>query len=242
MEQQDEDRQAWIREQLGDEEIDENSAEWEQLSEAYDEMLARTDTEEYYDDWSVQGKSRLDLFNANIQATIEVLELSYTFAYQKNVLVMLHTHVITALEAYLSSTFIEFSLSNDDFMQKLVETDPEIAKQKFTLKELFTKRESLKDDLQKYLKDLIFHDIAKVKEMYLSVLDIDFGEVDWLFKAVNLRHDCVHRAGYDKEGNEVELTGVSITELINHSLALVQHIESVIISLPTEFESIWDPI
>jgi hypothetical protein len=152
---------------------------------------------------------------------------------------MLHAHIVTTVEAYLSSTFIEKALSTELFMRKLVETDPEFAKRKFTIKEIFTKRDSLKDDLRQYLKDLIFHDVAKVKEMYKSVLEIDFGEIGWLFQAVVLRHDCVHRAGYDKDGNEVPLTKTSIKELIEQCAALVHEVESSVMSLPVDSDFFW---
>jgi len=243
MEQQEQDyldeKAEWIREQLDDPDADESSDGWDQLSEEYDLFHSGSSRDAYEDDWVVVGKTRIEIFDENIAASREVLAISATISSTKNLLVMLHTHVVTAVEAYLSSTFIEIALSSESFMQKLVETDPEFAKRKFTIQEIFTKRESLKDDLRQYLKDLIFHDIAKVKEMYMSVLDIDFGEVSWLFKAVVLRHDCVHRAGYDKDGNEVPLTTISITELIERCATLVHEIESSVMSLPADGDFFW---
>lgn len=243
IEQQEQDyldeKAEWIRDQLGDPDADEFSDDWDRLSEEYDLFHSGSSRDAYEDDWLVIGKSRIEIFDENIEASSEVLNLSATISSAKNLLVMLQAHVVTAVEAYLSSTFIEKALSAELFMQKLVETDPEFAKRKFTIQEIFTKRESLKDDLRQYLKDLIFHDIAKVKEMYKSVLDIDFGEVGWLFKAVTLRHDCVHRAGYDKDGNQVPLTVASITELIDQCATLVHEIESSIESLPADGDFFW---
>ena len=63
--------------------------------------------------------------------------------------------------------------------------------------------------------------------MYKDVLDIDFGDdIRWLFDAVILRHDCVHRAGYDKDGNEVELDKEKVALLINKCKQLVENIEA----------------
>lgn len=243
MEQQEQDhldeKAEWIREQLGDPDADEFSEGWDRFSEEYDLFCSGSSRDAYEDDWFVVGKSRIEIFDENIEASTEVLSLSSTISSTKNLLVMLHAHVVTAVEAYLSSTFIEKALSTELFMQRLVETDPEFAKRKFTIQEIFTKRESLNDDLRQYLKDLIFHDIAKVKEMYKSVLDIDFGEVGWLYKAVVLRHDCVHRAGYDKDGNQVLLTFTSIKELISQCTTLVHEIESFITALPADGEFFW---
>jgi len=152
---------------------------------------------------------------------------------------MIHGHIVAAVEAYLSSTFIDTTLSSENHIRRLVESDPEFAKRKFTVKEIFTKKESLRDDVGKYLQDLIFHKIAKTKEMYLSVLDIDFGEVKWLFDAVELRHHCVHRAGYDKDGNKVDINKKNIESLIENCTVLVQEIESTIMSLPEDGNLFW---
>lgn len=229
-------RAEWIREHLNDPNADEDTEGWEALEEDY--HLLHPDPD-YDDDWDVLGKSRTDIFNENIAASTEMLGLPLPATSKKNMLVMLHAHVVAALEAYLSSTFIEISLGTEVLMQKLVETDPEFAKRKFTIKEIFTKQKGLKDDLRQYLKDLIFHDIAKVREMYRSVFDFDFGDVSWLFQAVALRHHCVHRAGYDKDGNEVTLTEGSIRTLIEQCSKLVADVEAAITLLPKHGVRLW---
>ncbi|WP_183143726.1 hypothetical protein [Pseudomonas cichorii] len=105
------------------------------------------------------------------------------------------------------------------------ETDPELAKRQFSLKEIFTQWNGLKLLVAKYLKDLIFHDIKKIKPMYASVLNIDFGDVPWLFKAVMVRHDCVHRSGFDKEGNQHIILSEEIEEVVKQCTRLVARIE-----------------
>lgn len=234
-----EEKAEWIRDQLGNVDANENTEGWDQLAEEYDSFYQGHDTPDYDDDWSVEGKSRIEIFDENIQATREILTVSLCPSSSKSLRVMLHAHVVAAVEAYLSSTFIEKVLSAEPYMRRLVESDPEFAKRKFTIKEIFTKRDELKNDLSQYLKDLIFHDIAKIKPMYLSVLEIDFREIKWLFDAVQLRHHCVHRAGYDKDGNEVRLTNKAIDELINMATTLVHEVESTILSMPDYGEFFW---
>lgn len=169
MEQQEEEyreeRAAWIRERLGDPEADESSDGWSRLEGAYESFHSGSGLDyDYDDDWEVQGKSTLDIFKENIEASREILSLPISNGSKKNLLVMLHAHIVTAVEAYLSATFIEKALETEERMRKLVETDPEFAKRKFTIQEIFTRKEGLKDDVRQYLKDLIFHDIAKVKK------------------------------------------------------------------------------
>ncbi|PPD11556.1 MAG: hypothetical protein CTY26_08520 [Methylophilus sp.] len=65
---------------------------------------------------------------------------------------------------------------------------------------------------------------------YNSVLDIDFGDIAWLFQAVMVRHDCVHRNGFDKDGNQQQIKNESIVELVKQCTHLVSEIEEHLIS------------
>jgi hypothetical protein len=234
-----EQRAEWIREKLDDPEADEYTEGWNELSEEFDREQQSREYDQYEDDLRVEGKSRIELFDENIQATVEIIEKSVTPRYEKNLIVMLFGHVVAAVEAYLSSTFIQYALSSENHMRRLVENDPEFAKRKFTVQEIFTKREQLKGELSEYLQGLIFHDIAKVKPLYSSVLDIDFGDVQWLFKAVLVRHHCVHRAGYDKDGNKVDLDKEDVIRLTNKATELVHEIESLLLSMPSDGAFFW---
>jgi hypothetical protein len=234
-----EERVEWIRERLDDSEANEDTDGWDILSEEFDREHQFRDYDQYEDEWAVEGKSRLEIFDENIEATREMLNKSVDPQYEKNLVVMLFGHIVATIEAYLSSTFIHYSLSSENHMRRLVENDPEFAKRKFTVQEIFMKREGLKSDLSEYLKGLIFHDIAKVKLLYSSVLDVDFGDVKWLFQAVQFRHHCVHRAGYDKDGKEVGLKREDVVALTNESVTLVHEIESHLMSMPAGGDFFW---
>ena len=234
-----EERAEWIREKLNDPDADEWTDGWDELSEEFDWEHQFHDHGQYEDDWAVEGKSRLDIFNENIEAAFEILNQTVNPRYEKNLIVMLFGHVVATVEAYLSSTFIHYALSSESHMRRLVENDPEFAKRKFTLQEIFNKREELKSDISEYLKGLIFHDIAKVKPLYSSVLEVDFGDVKWLFKAVLIRHHCVHRAGYDKDGNEVNIKKEDVITLANQSAELIHEIESLLMSMPIDGDFFW---
>lgn len=220
----------WIREQLDDADADENTEGWAELAEQFE---IREGYGEFDDaDWHVHGKTRLGIFMVNMSASLSILDLTDKTFYPKNLLVMLHAHVVTAVEAYLSSTFIAVALSSDEYMRKLVETDPTLANRPLFLKDIFSKRKTLEVDLRKYLKEIIFHNIVRAKQMYKAVLGIDFGDVRWLIKAVEIRHHCVHRAGSDRDGNEVALTDKSISELIERASSFVGSVEAEVKMLP----------
>ena len=235
-----EQRAEWIREKLNNPEAVEGTKGWDELSEEFDREHQFNAFDRYEDDWVVKGKSRREIFDENIKATLEILNQSVTQRYEKSLRVMLFGHIVATLEAYLSSTFIHYALSSEIHMRRLVENDPEFAKRKFTVQEIFIKTEELKDDPRKYLKGLIFHDIAKVKPLYQSVLNIDFGDVTWLFHAVQVRHHCVHRAGYDKDGNEVDLKKEDLKTLTDQATDLVIETESILIKFITDGNFFWE--
>ncbi len=235
----------WIREKLDNYEADELTEGWDEAEEEYEEYLNLQSSQwldegyedylqSFQDNWTVEGKTNFQIFNEIIDNSQVIIGLSVDNPQvRKNLFVMVYGHIVAAVEAYLSSTFINNVMASDTFLRKLVETDPEFANQTVTIAQIYTKKEQLDKDVKAYLRELIFHKIAKVKNMYEDVFGINFGnDIGWLFKAVLLRHDCVHRAGYDKDGNEVDLNKEKIEILIEESKNLVNMIETQIMTLP----------
>ena len=173
----------------------------------------------------IESTQQLDIYRKVSTDVIALLRHQHPQELKATLNNMLFAQVVTAIEAYLASSFISTVVNSDTLIRKLVETDPELAKRQFSLKEIFTQWEDLKFLVARYLKDLIFHDLKKVKPMYLSVLDIDFGDVAWLFKAILIRHDCVHRNGFDKDGNQHQIESEAIIELVKQCTHLVSQIE-----------------
>lgn len=178
----------------------------------------------------IESTRQMDVYRKVATDVISLLNHQQPIEAKATLNNMLFAQVVTAIEAYLSSSFISTVINDERLIRRLVETDPELAKRQFSLKEIFTKWEDLKRLVARYLKDLIFHDLKKIKPMYMSVLDIDFGEVTWLFKAIIVRHDCVHRNGFDKDGNQCEISDDEIVELVKQCTHLVSEIEEQLIA------------
>jgi hypothetical protein len=180
--------------------------------------------------WYIENeeKSHYDLLMSHLNSIDILLEADIPKAAEFNLHVMLHGHIVSAIEGYLAGVFINLVTNSDDLTRKLVETDPEFSKQKFTLKEIYEKQSALKVIVSTYLKGLIFHDLQKIKPMFNSVLGHNFSDLSWLFKAVNIRHDCVHRAGFDKDGNKATISKESIIDLLGEVTDLSNEIEDTI--------------
>ena len=228
----------WIEENYGYYAGEEGSEEWEQAVQAFEEYCEnqrRLEEEDYWQgelEWHIYSQSQLGIFDRQIKSIEELLHVQASSEAQFSLLVMLHAHTVAAVESYLASTFIHKVTNSEALIRKLVESDPVVSKTKFSLKEIFEKQENLKFTVATYLKDLIFHDLKKVKPMFNDVLECDFGDISWLFEAVSMRHHCVHRAGFDKQGNVIDLSIGSIQELVQQSRQLVHEVERKVSLLP----------
>lgn len=241
----------WIRRKLRNRYVNkENTKNWDTLKREYEEEFA---TVEYLEDIAYDNydtdyledivyndflydticKSRIEIFNENIANTKELISLTVKDEIYKKLLVMLYGYIISTLEGYLYSTFIDIVLPSDALLCKLIKSDKELAKETFTLADIFIKRKNPKQKIEDHLKGIVYHNIKKIKPMYKDILNIDFQDVEWLFKSILIRHDCVHRAGYDKEGNEINFTKYQLENLIDNCEKLVSSIEEEVSKFPT---------
>lgn len=177
-------------------------------------------------EWDVHYSAQLETFNKHLSPISKILEIKVDNEIQFSLLVMLHAHIVSALEGFLASTFIHNVTNSDILIRKLIESDPEFGIRKFTINEIYAQHSNIKVTVGEYLKNIIFHDMRKVKPMYAKVLSYDFGDIAWLFKAITIRHDCVHRAGYDKEGNSVPVSIESVNDLIIRCRNLAETIDA----------------
>ena len=122
---------------------------------------------------------------------------------------MVFSHQITAMEAYLSDTLINAVMGNAAAMQRLIKHDDELVKEKFTLVEISKEPTLVERKVREYLRSIMYHNLAKVDVLYNIALGIrilnEAKDKESLFKAVTLRHDCVHRNGFDKDGIELQV-------------------------------------
>ncbi len=97
------------------------------------------------------------------------------------------------------------------------------------MSDIYKKHEGIKTTVGSYLKGVIFHKIHIAKRLYKSILDVELGDTSWLEDAVSIRHDCVHRAGYTKENNEVNVTVNSMNELIEKCIVFGEDVNSQVL-------------
>lgn len=123
---------------------------------------------------------------------------------------MVFSHNIGALESYLSDTLINLVSNDAAAMNRLLAKDKELKEKKFTLAEIASGKELVRAEVLGHLRSIVYHNIPRVRALYQIAADIDLFELlgddkDKLFKAIEYRHDCVHRNGRDSKGNRLEV-------------------------------------
>jgi hypothetical protein len=139
---------------------------------------------------------------------------------------ILFATVITAMETYLSDTFINRVLGDNQLLRRCVETNPELRDRKLELGDIFKRQENLREEVRGYLIDILFHNVAKVRLMYQSVLNVQFpDDLGDIFRAVEKRHDIVHRGGKSKSGSPTTASSTDVRSLVRSIKEFVRIIE-----------------
>jgi uncharacterized protein (TIGR02646 family) len=145
---------------------------------------------------------------------------------------MLYANVITCLETYLSDAFINTVKNNKAFMRQFVKTFHGFKNVKLNLTEVFAHYESIEEVAISAMADIIYHDLAKVSGMYKDTLGIDFPkDLGFLYNAVIIRHDIVHRNGKDKNGNFHSISAEEVEKLIFQAVKFVEYIQAKLLSI-----------
>jgi hypothetical protein len=122
---------------------------------------------------------------------------------------MVFSHQVTALEAYLGDTLMNEVSSDAAAMQRLIDQDDDLMKEKFTLADISKEPGLVERKVREHLRSILYHNLARVDVLYNLALGIRIlnlaSDRSALFKAVVMRHDCVHRNGFDKDGNELRV-------------------------------------
>lgn len=67
--------------------------------------------------------------------------------------------------------------------------------------------------------------MPKIKGIYKDTLDVDFGSIQEIMKAVEKRHHIIHRNGKDKEDNSIVITNTDVDDLIACITKFVENID-----------------
>ena len=171
---------------------------------------------------NVLARQSLDIAVATIRSLmVVVVPAEVLAAYNR----LLFANAITALETYLSDTFINRVLESRELLQTYIDFDPKFRDRKVAYKDVIREAGRVEQEAKAELLDLVWHNLGKVKPMYAQVLTVDVGDVGTLAEAVQIRHDIVHRNGRKKDGKAIEVTHVQISQLLEEITELAARVE-----------------
>jgi len=207
--------------------IDELVAELEEQCYEWSGIPDDSDVDEYFVD---AVGSTVDPFAdlcRSLDRLKELLDHQFPAHLTQSVLQMSYISAITALEAYLSEFFIK-AVSEDDLkLRAFVEHNPEFKSRKIAMSDIFKQSEIIKETVQEYLADQLWHNIPKIKPMFGKSLKIAFPEdLGHLISAIHLRHDLVHRSGKKKDGEVITLNCELVDELFKLIREFAENIEA----------------
>lgn len=150
---------------------------------------------------------------------------------------MVFAHQVAALEAYLSDTLINSVLQEPYRMINLLDHHKGLKEQKFSLRDIVSDPDFVKGKVRHYLRGLMYHNLALVDHLYKTALGITIFDPQTdssnIFKAVEYRHDCVHRNGFDKDGKKLDFFTKEYVQSISDEMkSMVMFIESQRIKTP----------
>lgn len=183
---------------------------------------------DYDDEWfeSISGNvlSRFTL-DQDLNGVEALLGLATGHELASRLRRLLFANVITALETYLSDTFMNRVLQDPERIQAHLDADPRFKERKVPYKDVLREAAKLEQAVRSELLDMVWHDLSRVKPMYKAALGVDLGEIGDLMKDVLVRHDIVHRNGRSKTGELVDIQPAQITELTAKVRALATSID-----------------
>jgi len=116
--------------------------------------------------------------HANVSDSLKVIEHLLSMDIPEGVTPtlhrMIHVHIITLMETYLSDTFINRVMNDKQLLRTFVENHSHFKERKVNLNEIYKKIESIEKETWNYLTRTLWHRLKNVQTLYQRTLKIDF--------------------------------------------------------------------
>lgn len=109
------------------------------------------DNHEYTEEFEAitENSEYLSNFNLNINNLESLLTIPTTFFLKEILNRQIYISVISTLETFLSSSFINLTFESDEYFRNFIQTHPDFKMQKFELREIFEKTREIERDSTK---------------------------------------------------------------------------------------------
>lgn len=219
--------EQWIRERLSDDQLDEDSEEWQYFANEYsnyqDHLVEEAEWEAEIKWLKENGSSNIHkFFSVELNALKAMAESNLghsskvAFMLHSNIIVkMSYAYAVTLLESFLADTLKSLITEREAFLYNAIKNVEEVSKAKYSIAELAGTDLSICNLALKHVSEILFHNIPKVKKIYEQVLGVKLQlDISKVSRITTLRHDIVHRNGYSKDNAPINLNAQDFYQAI----------------------------
>lgn len=166
----------WIRQRLSDDNVDEDSEEWQQLAQEYSDYQNHLWEEAEWDaelKWLKENGS--STIHWNFVTELDALKVmvasnlqdSPTFLFMVNsniVIKMSYAYAVTLMEAFLSDTLKALITERSNCLENAIKNVEEVIKARYSISELASTDLNICSLVLKKISEILFHNIPKVKK------------------------------------------------------------------------------
>ncbi|KTI34495.1 HEPN domain-containing protein [Enterobacter hormaechei] len=196
----------------------ENGSEWAPVNHNQE-----TDYDDYF---NVYTNSRWEA-RSNLIESLKEIELflnqqdeisgSKKLAYQ-----MAYGMMISCFEAYLSEVVLYWARENVQTLYRIASKIDDFSEKKYKLFDVLLNVDSFPVEMLNYLTSkVVWHRLDKLKPIIEFGLNITIPNPELIMKAIQTRHDIVHRAGKNTDGVVVHITKELLNDLSSGILEFV---------------------
>ena len=116
--------------------------------------------------------------------------------------------------------------TDDTVLRRFVSNCEEFKQQKLSLSQIFERMDALKQDVEKFLQQLVWHRLDKITPLLVHSFAIDPPAIGALMSQILVRHDIVHRGGKTKSGKKVIIGKEELSAVRENVTAFVDDLEA----------------
>lgn len=179
-----------------------------------------------YIDWIRKFSQSLHVFQSSVLDVESMLEVEVGSQNSDKYYQLLYANLISVLEAYLSDVFINKVLSNPKYIRAMFERTEVFSNDTMKVRDLYRMFEEKEIKVTNYLKGLVWHNLDTASKLFKGVLGVVLvGDLKFIKKAIEQRHDIVHRNGRTKKDVGISIQKRDVSVLIGKIKELVENIE-----------------
>ncbi|MGF6181251.1 DNA-binding MarR family transcriptional regulator [Massilia sp. UYP32] len=180
--------------------------------------VRRDDDRDYEDRFGLdfdpaQPNDPLDKLKDRLAQTASVLSLQGDAQAMEQLPKMVFGAAISTLEAYLWEAVAFWAKGNRDVLKAIVKGMPALRDQEIKLGDVFDAHDAIETRVLTYLQNVVWHRFDTVAMLLRHGLGVKPPSFKTFVKALEKRHDIVHRSGHDKDGLPVTVTADDAKEL-----------------------------